>query len=82
MLFISVFRNRYNKLKPCSSKRQAKLSASGDEAWKEREAAVLTLGAIAEGCFNGLYPLLSEASPFLILNHLIYLIFLHPVQVL
>ncbi|KAL0702601.1 hypothetical protein Bca4012_058723 [Brassica carinata] len=41
---------------------QAKLSASGDEAWKEREAAVLTLGAIAEGCFNGLYPLLSEAN--------------------
>uniref|UniRef100_M4F875 Transportin-1 n=1 Tax=Brassica campestris TaxID=3711 RepID=M4F875_BRACM len=31
---------------------QAKLSTSGDEAWKEREAAVLTLGAIAEGCFN------------------------------
>ncbi|CAF2129261.1 unnamed protein product [Brassica napus] len=35
---------------------QAKISTSGDETWKEREAAVLTLGAIAEGCFNGLYP--------------------------
>ncbi|CAH8342793.1 unnamed protein product [Eruca vesicaria subsp. sativa] len=45
---------------------QAKLSASGDEAWKEREAAVLTLGAIAEGCFNGLYPLLSEIVAFLL----------------
>ncbi|KAL0788844.1 hypothetical protein Bca101_005090 [Brassica carinata] len=41
---------------------QAKISTSGDETWKEREAAVLTLGAIAEGCFNGLYPHLSEAN--------------------
>ncbi|WZY84587.1 hypothetical protein YC2023_030971 [Brassica napus] len=41
---------------------QAKISTSGDETWKEREAAVLTLGAIAEGCFNGLYPHLSEAT--------------------
>ena len=39
---------------------QAKLSASGDEAWKDREAAVLALGAIGEGCINGLYPHLSE----------------------
>ncbi|KAG9156389.1 hypothetical protein Leryth_009240 [Lithospermum erythrorhizon] len=39
---------------------QANLSAPGDEAWKAREAAVLALGAIAEGCINGLYPLLSE----------------------
>lgn len=39
---------------------QAKLSASGDEAWKDREAAVLALGAIAEGCIKGLYPHLSE----------------------
>ncbi|KAG8501956.1 hypothetical protein CXB51_000207 [Gossypium anomalum] len=44
----------------------AKLSASGDEAWKDREAAVLTLGAIAEGCINGLYPHLSEIVAFLI----------------
>ncbi|KAL5787373.1 hypothetical protein ACOSP7_004322 [Xanthoceras sorbifolium] len=39
---------------------QAKLSASGDEAWKDNEAAVLALGAIAESCLNGLYPHLSE----------------------
>lgn len=39
---------------------QAKLSATGDEAWKDREAAVLALGAIGEGCINGLYPHLSE----------------------
>ncbi|KAB2094927.1 hypothetical protein ES319_A01G000700v1 [Gossypium barbadense] len=45
---------------------EAKLSASGDEAWKDREAAVLTLGAIAEGCINGLYPHLSEIVAFLI----------------
>ncbi|KAK3195756.1 hypothetical protein Dsin_027066 [Dipteronia sinensis] len=38
----------------------AKLSASGDEAWKDREAAALALGAVAEGCINGLYPRLSE----------------------
>ncbi|KAJ7967125.1 transportin 1 [Quillaja saponaria] len=45
---------------------QAKLSASGDEAWKEREAAVLALGAIGEGCINGLYPHLAEIVAFLI----------------
>ncbi|XP_011072141.1 transportin-1 [Sesamum indicum] len=45
---------------------QAKLSATGDEAWKDREAAVLALGAIGEGCINGLYPHLSEIIAFLI----------------
>ena len=45
---------------------QAKLSATGDAAWKEREAAVLALGAIAEGCINGLYPHLSEVILFFI----------------
>ncbi|KAI4354714.1 hypothetical protein L6164_003559 [Bauhinia variegata] len=42
---------------------QAKLSTSGDEAWKEREAAVLALGAIGEVCINGLYPNLPQ-GPF------------------
>ncbi|TYH88767.1 hypothetical protein ES332_D01G210900v1 [Gossypium tomentosum] len=41
---------------------QAKLAATGDEAWKDREAAVLALGAVGEGCINGLYPHLSEDS--------------------
>ncbi|KAG6407999.1 hypothetical protein SASPL_131001 [Salvia splendens] len=45
---------------------QAKLSATGDEAWKDREAAVLALGAIGEGCINGLYPHLSEIIAFLV----------------
>ncbi|KAF7810758.1 transportin-1 isoform X1 [Senna tora] len=45
---------------------QGKLSASGDDAWKEREAAVLALGAIGEGCINGLYPHLPEIVAFLI----------------
>lgn len=45
---------------------QAKLSTSDDETWKEREAAVLALGAIAEGCINGLYPHLSQIVAFLI----------------
>ena len=41
---------------------QSKLATSDDASWKEREAAVLALGAIAEGCINGLYPHLSEVS--------------------
>ncbi|OIT30302.1 PREDICTED: transportin-1-like [Nicotiana attenuata] len=45
---------------------QTKLSNTSDEAWKEREAAVLALGAIAEGCLNGLFPHLSEIITFLI----------------
>ncbi|KAL3647214.1 Transportin-1 [Castilleja foliolosa] len=45
---------------------QAKLSATGDEAWKDREAAVLVLGAVGEGCINGLYPHLSEIISVLI----------------
>ncbi|KAL7206995.1 hypothetical protein ACSBR2_019648 [Camellia fascicularis] len=45
---------------------QAKLSTNDDETWKEREAAVLALGAIAEGCISGLYPHLSEIVAFLI----------------
>ncbi|KAK0590559.1 hypothetical protein LWI29_028839 [Acer saccharum] len=39
---------------------EVKLSASGGEAWKDREAAVLALGAIAEGCISVLYPHLCE----------------------
>ncbi|CAL0320622.1 unnamed protein product [Lupinus luteus] len=45
---------------------EAKLVATGDEAWKDREAAVLALGAIGEGCINGLYPHLPEIVAFLI----------------
>ncbi|WJX15304.1 Transportin-1, variant 3 [Trifolium repens] len=45
---------------------QAKLSTVGDDGWKEREAAVLALGAIGEGCINGLYPHLPEIVAFLI----------------
>ncbi|XP_038724018.1 transportin-1-like isoform X2 [Tripterygium wilfordii] len=45
---------------------QANLSASGDEAWKRREAAVLAIGAVAEGCITGLYPHLPEMVGFLI----------------
>lgn len=45
---------------------QAQLSNSGDATWKEREAAVLVLGAVAQGCINGLYPHLSEIVQFLI----------------
>ncbi|GLT75276.1 hypothetical protein SLA2020_470120 [Shorea laevis] len=45
---------------------QANLSRSGDDAWKDREAAVLALGAVAEGCINGLFPHLSEIVSFLL----------------
>ncbi|KAK8311644.1 hypothetical protein V6Z12_D02G265800 [Gossypium hirsutum] len=41
---------------------EANLSATGDEAWRDKEAAVLALGVIARGCINGLYPRLSEDS--------------------
>ncbi|XP_038975247.1 transportin-1 isoform X2 [Phoenix dactylifera] len=45
---------------------QQKLSTMNDSAWKEREAAVLAIGAIAEGCISGLYPHLPEIIAFLI----------------
>ncbi|CAI9104774.1 OLC1v1003526C1 [Oldenlandia corymbosa var. corymbosa] len=45
---------------------QSNLGNSDDAAWKEREAAVLAIGAIAEGCINGLYPHLSDIVSFLI----------------
>ncbi|KAG6571007.1 Transportin-1, partial [Cucurbita argyrosperma subsp. sororia] len=45
---------------------QVHLSTNSDEAWKKREAAVLALGAIAEGCISGLYPHLPEIITFLI----------------
>ncbi|XP_071921159.1 transportin-1-like [Coffea arabica] len=45
---------------------QSNLGNTDDGAWKEREAAVLAIGAIAEGCITGLYPHLSEIVAFLI----------------
>ncbi|KAG6651553.1 transportin-1-like isoform X1 [Carya illinoinensis] len=45
---------------------QVNLSNTDDTTWKDREAAVLALGAIAEGCIHGLYPHLSEIVTFLI----------------
>ncbi|XP_038972987.1 transportin-1-like isoform X2 [Phoenix dactylifera] len=45
---------------------QQKLPTTNDSVWKEREAAVLAIGAIAEGCINGLYPHLPEIIAFLI----------------
>ncbi|KAL6844249.1 hypothetical protein ACP4OV_025922 [Aristida adscensionis] len=42
------------------------LARTDDESWKEREAAVLSLGAIAEGCITGLYPHLPQIVSFLI----------------
>ncbi|XP_058091249.1 transportin-1 isoform X2 [Magnolia sinica] len=45
---------------------QTQLATTDDNAWKEREAAVLAFGAIAEGCISGLYPHLPEIVAFLI----------------
>ncbi|KAG9444187.1 hypothetical protein H6P81_015527 [Aristolochia fimbriata] len=45
---------------------ESQLTKSGDDAWKEREAAVLAFGAVGEGCINGLYPHLPEIVSFLI----------------
>ncbi|KAL6010691.1 Transportin-1 [Asimina triloba] len=45
---------------------QAQLATTEDNKWKEREAAVLAFGAIAEGCINGLYRHLPEIVAFLI----------------
>jgi transportin-1 len=45
---------------------QARLSATTDSAWKEREAAVLALGAVAEGCISGLLPHLSQIVAFFV----------------
>ncbi|XP_039127220.1 transportin-1 [Dioscorea cayenensis subsp. rotundata] len=45
---------------------QSNLANTSDTTWKEREAAVLAIGAIAEGCFDGLRPHLSEIVAFLI----------------
>ncbi|KAL5713973.1 Transportin-1 [Ranunculus cassubicifolius] len=45
---------------------QAKLANGDDASWKEREAAVLALGAIAEGCIKGLLPHLSQILSFFI----------------
>jgi len=39
---------------------QQKLPSTNDADWKDREAAVLAIGAVAEGCIVGLYPLLPE----------------------
>lgn len=45
---------------------QQRLSTYNHQDWKEREAAVLAIGAIAEGCLNGLYPLLPEIVTYLL----------------
>ena len=39
---------------------QQNLARIDDDSWKEREAAVLTIGAIAEGCITGIYPHLPQ----------------------
>jgi transportin-1 len=47
---------------------QARLASQSEEKWKEREAGVLAMGAIAEGCITGLLPHLSQVSRLLVLG--------------
>ncbi|PPD91792.1 hypothetical protein GOBAR_DD11275 [Gossypium barbadense] len=54
--------NVWNLRKCSAAALDAKLAATGDEAWKDREAAVLALGAVGEGCINGFYPHFSEVT--------------------
>lgn len=37
-----------------------RLSSTEDSVWEEREAAILALGAVAEGCITGLLPHLAQ----------------------
>lgn len=37
-----------------------RLSSTEDSVWEEREAAILALGAVAEGCITGLLPHLTQ----------------------
>lgn len=37
-----------------------RLSTSEDSAWEQKEAAILALGAVAEGCISGLLPHLAQ----------------------
>jgi hypothetical protein len=39
---------------------KVRLSATKDSAWEEKEAAILALGAVAEGCISGLLPHLAQ----------------------
>ncbi|XP_024377334.1 transportin-1 isoform X1 [Physcomitrium patens] len=44
---------------------QVRLSATKDSAWEEKEAAILALGAVAEGCISGLSPHLAQIVVYL-----------------
>lgn len=50
-------------LEQCLPHLKATLSSSD---WKEREAGILALGAIAEGCMSGMIPILPDIFPHLI----------------
>ena len=46
---------KYHKL-------QVRLASSKDARWEEKEAAILALGAVAEGCISGLLPHLAQVG--------------------
>ncbi|KAG0595592.1 hypothetical protein M758_UG179600 [Ceratodon purpureus] len=45
---------------------QVRLASSKDARWEEKEAAILALGAVAEGCISGLLPHLTQIITYLI----------------
>lgn len=45
---------------------QVRLGLSKDGRWEEKEAAILALGAVAEGCISGLLPHLAQIVTYLI----------------
>lgn len=49
-----------------------RLSVTKDSAWEEKEAAILALGAVAEGCIKGLLPHLAQVRELEICATLTY----------
>jgi transportin-1 len=45
---------------------QVRLSKTEDSAWEQKEAAILALGAVAEGCISGLLPHLTQIVAYLV----------------
>lgn len=54
---LSLYSLNYPKL-------QVRLASSKDARWEEKEAAILALGAVAEGCISGLLPHLAQVGFF------------------
>lgn len=47
-----------------------RLSTTEDSEWVQKEAAILALGAVAEGCISGLLPHLAQVLVFLLVDQI------------